>query len=143
MSHENLANAFRETVLAFTWRQWGQLGVSAAVNQRDRWCQDPEALLLFTLEVARREPRMFDEVIDWLAAGGPDLMRQRLVNLLRDDPAADTALVSAALESAGGPCTCRRLRGLAARAKRPHLVDRWCSLARLAGPCARGHTDLG
>jgi hypothetical protein len=101
MSHESLASTFREAVLAFTWRQWGQLGVSAPVGQRDRWCQDPEALLLFTLEVARREPRMFDEVLDWLAVVGPDLMRQRLVNLLRDDPAADVALVSAALACAG------------------------------------------
>jgi hypothetical protein len=101
MSHENLANAFREAILDFTWRQWGQLGVSAGVNQPDHWCQDPEALLLFTLEVARREPRMFDEVIDWLAVVGPELMRQRLVNLLRADPAADVALVSAALASAG------------------------------------------
>jgi hypothetical protein len=44
---------------------------------------------------------MLDEVLDWLAVVGPDLMRQRLVNLLRDEPAADVAVVSAVVACAG------------------------------------------
>jgi hypothetical protein len=103
MSLQHLTNTFEEAMLSFVWRQWGQMGVSAPVGRRDAWCQDPEALLLFSLEVARREPRIFDEVLDWLGAYGSELMRQRLQNLLRDDPHANLPLVSAAMESAKLP----------------------------------------
>jgi hypothetical protein len=35
--------------------------------QREEHAADPEALLLFTFEVGRNDPRLFDEVLDWLA----------------------------------------------------------------------------
>jgi hypothetical protein len=56
---------------------------------------DPEALLLFTLEVARADPRLFDEVLDWLALNGRFVSVQRLRNLCRDH--TDRALTEAAL----------------------------------------------
>jgi len=105
MSLPDSASAYREAVLSFVWRQWGQMGVSAAVVRPDPWIQDPEALLLFSLEVARREPRIFDEILDWLAENGPTLMRQRLTQLSRRDPDGPAAVLRASLDWAtdGGP----------------------------------------
>lgn len=97
MSLTSCQTSFREGILDFLWRQWGQLGVSAPVAFEDAWCQDPEALLVFTLEAARQEPRMFDEVLDWLAEHGHSLMAHRFKALYVRDPNAPQALVEAAL----------------------------------------------
>jgi len=100
MSLQNLVNAYREGILSFVWRQWAQLGVSASGSRRERWCQDPEALLVFSLEVARSEPRMFDEILDWLRLNGHALMMHRIKTLLERDPAAPRFVIDAALEKA-------------------------------------------
>ena len=81
---------------AFLWDQWAQLGVMAdAHGRRDRWAMDPEALILLTLEAGRDEPRLFDELLDWMLVNERILSVQRLRNLSADD--ADRALVDAAL----------------------------------------------
>ncbi len=76
---------FESSVTAFLWRQWAQLGVSGAGGREDTWAQDPEALLAATMELARGEPRLFDEVADWLALNEPRLSLQRFRNVLADD----------------------------------------------------------
>ncbi len=81
--------------MEFAWRQWSQLGVLAGTDRRDRWAIDPEALLLFTLELGRDDPRLFDEVLDWLVFNERLVSVQRLRNLAGDD--ADRPLVDAAL----------------------------------------------
>jgi len=70
-----------EGLLDFAWRQWAQLGVSATVGGADRWAVDPEALILFTIGIARRDPRLFDEMLDWMAFNHELLSVQRLRNL--------------------------------------------------------------
>jgi hypothetical protein len=55
-----------EQLVSFAWDEWAQMGVLAAPNRISPWAQDPEALLVFTLEIARREQRLFDEVLDWM-----------------------------------------------------------------------------
>lgn len=68
-------STFRDSVsrelTGFAWDQWAQLGVLASSERRDRWVADPEALLLFTLEVGRDDPRLFEEVLDgfWRTSG--------------------------------------------------------------------------
>jgi hypothetical protein len=52
-------------------------------------------LLLFTFEIARADPRLFDEVLDWLVVNERLLSVQRLRNLCRDE--TDRALVDASL----------------------------------------------
>jgi hypothetical protein len=71
------------------------MGVFATAGRTDRWAADPEALLLFTFEIARTDPRLFDEVLDWLVANERLVSVQRLRNLCRDD--ADRSLVDASL----------------------------------------------
>jgi hypothetical protein len=68
-------------LLDFAWRQWAQIGVSATIEGADRWAVDPEALILFTIGIGRRDPRLFDEMLDWMAFNHELLSIQRLRNL--------------------------------------------------------------
>lgn len=81
MSISELRSQIRDELLEFAWSQWAQLGMSAHATRSDRWCVDPEALILFTVEVARRDPRLFDELLDWMSLNGRLLSLQRLRNL--------------------------------------------------------------
>ena len=85
----------RRRLLGFAWDQWAQMGVSAAPHRADRWAADPEALLLFTFEVARADARLFDEVLDWMAGNERLVSVQRLRNLCRDE--MDRSLAESAL----------------------------------------------
>lgn len=93
MSISDLRRDVHSHLAAFVWSQWAQIGVLAATNRKDRWAADPEALLLLTFEVGREEPRLLDEVLDWLAVNERLVSIQRLRNLARDEE--DRALVEA------------------------------------------------
>lgn len=95
MQISDLRRKVTDRLLEFAWDEWAQMGVSAASRRTNRSAQDPEALLLFTLEVARADPRLFGEVLDWLAQNERLMSVQRLRNLCRDD--IDRALAEAAL----------------------------------------------
>lgn len=90
----------RRGFLEFAWRQWAQVGVSANITGLDRWVIDPEALILFTIEVARGDPRLFDEMLDWLVSNRRLLTMQRLRNLAVRFP-VDPELVHAVFAWAG------------------------------------------
>lgn len=83
----------RSQLASFLWGQWAQMGVLAAAERSNRWAADPEALLLLTFEVGREEPRLFEEVLDWLVRNERLISIQRLRNLIREE--ADRALVEA------------------------------------------------
>jgi len=95
MQISDLRRTARARLVTFAWDEWGQMGVSASARRADRWAQDPEALLLFTFEVGREDPRLFGEVLDWLALNERLVSVQRLRNLCHDD--ADRTLAEAAL----------------------------------------------
>lgn len=95
MQISKLRSRVRSDLVDWAWDQWAQLGVSAPSARADYWATDPEALLLFTFEVARADARLFDEVLDWLAHNERLVSVQRLRNLCRDD--VDRSLVEAAL----------------------------------------------
>ena len=69
---------FQEQILDFLWRQWSMLGVAGIAKTKDNRIIDPEALLLLSLSVCRYEPRLFDEIIDWLFQSGHFINVQRL-----------------------------------------------------------------
>lgn len=76
--------------------QWARLGVSMAnPAYPETRAADPEALILFTLEVGRADPRLFDETLDWLLTNEQLISVQRLRNLCAN--ATDKALVESAL----------------------------------------------
>jgi hypothetical protein len=95
MSISGLRDEVQDALANFLWDEWGQMGVSARTKRHDTWATDPEALLLLTFEVGRGEPRLFDEVLDWMVVNERLLSVQRLRNLAVDE--ADRALVEAAV----------------------------------------------
>jgi hypothetical protein len=88
------------------------MGVLATAGRSDRWAADPEALLLLSFEVGREEPRLFDEVLDWMVRNERLISIQRLRNLIRDE--RDRALVEAVVGWLGQQ---RRRARLEARAR--------------------------
>ena len=95
MSISQLRDDVQKALVDFLWDEWAQMGVSANTNRRDTWATDPEALLLLTFEVGRGEPRLFEEVLDWMLVNERLLSVQRLRNLIADDE--DRRLVEAVL----------------------------------------------
>ena len=92
----------QQAFLEFAWRQWAQMGISANAVGFDRWAIDPEAMVLFTVAVARYDPRLLDEILDWIARNRRLLTMQRLRNLTSRFP-VDARLVGAMMASAGEP----------------------------------------
>jgi len=85
----------RDQLVAFAWDEWAQMGLLATPHRRSPWAQDPEALIVFTLEVARAEPRLFDELLDWMLVNEPLLSVRRLRAMCIDE--VDRALTAATL----------------------------------------------
>lgn len=88
-----------ESLLRFLWRQWSALGVAGYAHSRDPWMVDPEALLLFSLPVARHDPRLFDEILDWLHKNGELLSLTRIRTLQKEHQLGDTTLLRPVAES--------------------------------------------
>src|SRR5208337_2570647 len=83
MLQNDFRDIFFDNLLGFLWRQWSTLGVLGEAGTKDPWVIDPEALLVLTLGIARYEPRLFDEVMDWLVTNGQWVDIQRLRGILR------------------------------------------------------------
>ncbi len=77
----NYRQRYRDLALEFLWRQWSAIGVAGHTSARDSRLIDPEALLLVTTTFGRHDPRLFDEVLDWLDTNGRLVNLQRLQNL--------------------------------------------------------------
>jgi DNA-binding transcriptional ArsR family regulator len=89
---EDLAQA----VLDVIWEAWSQVGVmgDTKVSATGR-IVDPEPLLLLTWQCARQDPRIFDEVLDWLVRNGRWINVVRLSTLLKDDCICEPSVVGA------------------------------------------------
>ena len=82
----NWMNQTRNRILQLLWDQWCLLGVAGnrfQDNAKHSFCTilDPEALMLATFVIARRDPRLFDEALDWSSKNGRWLSVQRMKNL--------------------------------------------------------------
>ena len=95
MSQKDFRDLFLENILNFLWRQWSALGVLGEARTGDPWIYDPEAMLVFTLEMARYESRLFDEVVDWLIVNGKWIDMQRLRGILRQKDEHSRSLMGA------------------------------------------------
>lgn len=84
-----------DRLIPFVWNEWAQMGLSATARGRSRCAQDPEALIVFSLDVARAEPRLFDELMDWILANESLLSVRRLRVMCIDE--IDSSLIQAAL----------------------------------------------
>ncbi len=95
MSQKNFRDQFLDHVLNYLWRQWSALGILGESVTGDQWLIDPEPLLCFTLEISRFEPRLFDEVMDWLIVNGRWIDIQRLRGILQTQNETVKKLVGA------------------------------------------------
>lgn len=86
-----------DQLLTFLWRQWSALGVMGEAGSEDDWVMDPEALLVFSLQIARYEPRLFDEVLAWLVANGEKLDATRLKNIAKGYGSEEIRVLGATL----------------------------------------------
>ncbi len=94
-SLKEFSEKYRELLLNFLWRQWSALGVAGHARCEDPWIIDPEALLLFTCTLGRHEPRLFDEVIDWLQSNGSFINILRLKRISRMEKFAGGRVLTA------------------------------------------------
>jgi hypothetical protein len=108
-------NEFSERVLNFVWGQWCQIGVAGSVTRKGQWVIDPEPLLAFTTEVARRDARMFDEVLDWLVTNGRWINTQRLSTIVKQDKVGDTAVLGSIASWMSEQDRSMKWRGMARR----------------------------
>jgi hypothetical protein len=94
-SLKEFSEKYQELLLNFLWRQWSALGVAGHARGEDPWIIDPEALLLLTCTVSRHEPRLFDEVIDWLKTNGSFLNILRLKRIMNTERFSGGRVLSA------------------------------------------------
>ncbi len=76
-SLKNYREELSDILLRLLWRQWCTFGVSGNTEPSKGPIVDPEALLLLTCSVGRSDPRLFDEMMDWLS------LNWELVNISR------------------------------------------------------------
>lgn len=99
---ETSLSSFREEyhpfLLRLLWRQWSALGVAGYAASSDPWVIDPEALLLFSTEIARLDSRLFDEILDWLSDYASWISLQRLSRMRKEYQFGAGTVLSAVAE---------------------------------------------
>ncbi len=117
---------FESLVLRFLWRQWSALGVSGYTRSDNNWIIDPEALLLFSTEMARSDPRLFDEILDWLDGNANRLSIQRITRMRKEYELGDASILAA----------------IASILSERSEHAKWVVLARNANPASVPHREL-
>ena len=79
----NLNKNLTDALLHYLWRNWCALGVAGSVEPARKAIIDPEALLLLTCSIGRCDPRLFDEVTDWLTANWELVNVNRIKKMLK------------------------------------------------------------
>ncbi len=92
--------ALIDRILAFLWRQWSALGVLGESGAEDDWVIDPEPLLVFSLDIGRYEPRLYDEILAWLLVNGQWLDMARLKRILEKQNRETVQVAGAAFQFA-------------------------------------------
>jgi hypothetical protein len=94
-SLKTFRDEYRELMLDLLWRQWSTLGVGGHGGLEEGRIIDPEALLLLSCTAARHDPRLFDEMIDWLQTNGWLINVMRLKRILRTEKFAGERVLAA------------------------------------------------
>ena len=94
-SLKSFKGEYQTLLLDFLWRQWSALGVVGQTRAEDNWIIDPEALLLLTCTLGRYDPRLFDEMLDWLKTNGWLINVMRLKRILRSETFAGEPVLAA------------------------------------------------
>ena len=114
MSVIEFKHNFFDSLNAFLWRQWIQLGISGQIStDAQRYVIDPEALLLFSSNFCRYDQRLYDLIIDWLNINGNFMNIQRLKAMQKKMHCRDDASLGVMLNTANDDGKERRLKKLA------------------------------
>jgi hypothetical protein len=97
-SLNDFKNELQEALLTLLWQQWCVCGVQGHAKEPGNWCIDPEILILLTCSLGRREPRMFDEMLDLLKSMPGLINLQRLKIIAKSDAFAGKAVLAALAE---------------------------------------------
>lgn len=92
---KNFKPNFMDNLLSFLWRSWSTLGVYGNVTHLNRDVIDPEALFLLTASVGRSDPRLFDEMLDWVTKFEDLLNASRMKVLMKKYPWQSRQIISA------------------------------------------------
>ncbi len=85
MSQISFKQFYLNELLTFLWKQWSVFGVAGGTRvEKIDWIIDPEALLVFSLEITRYEPRLFDEILNWLIVNSKWIDIQRLRGIVKN-----------------------------------------------------------
>ena len=114
----NFRSRSLEAILDLLWRQWCSLGVAGhSEPAAENGLIDPEALLLATTSLGRHEPRLFDEMLDWLSRYGSLINLQRLKNLHRSNRLGDECVLTCIADWLATNTTQQSWKSLAKAAK--------------------------
>lgn len=98
-----LLNEFKtvlqDKLIELIWNQWCIMGVQGNSDKKSRYWIDPEALILFTCSIGRREPRLFDEMLDWLNSNYSYINIPRLNSLVNANLLSGIKLLGAVAAS--------------------------------------------
>jgi hypothetical protein len=111
----------REKLLDLLWQQWAALGVAGSAKPHAEWCVDPEALILITTTEGRTDPRLFNEMLDWLWMHGESVNVQRLKNIQKAISLGDRRVLGA----------------IAAWLSQRSTLSKWKPLAVISEPVAK------
>lgn len=82
-------------VLDTLWSQWSTLGAYLTTEQTTTIVVDPEAALVGTCSIGRADPRLFDEVLDWLTVNHELVKTARVKRFINDDTEETARTVAA------------------------------------------------
>jgi hypothetical protein len=97
MSSTQSSTRLLDAILSVLWQQWTTLGV-AGTRCAASSIIDPEALVLATSRFGRYEPRLFDEMLDWLTQHSGILDVTRLKRMATTASVADARVLSALID---------------------------------------------
>jgi hypothetical protein len=114
---------YQNLLVNFLWRQWSALGVAGQASGEDMWIIDPEALLLLTCTMGRHEPRLFDEMLDWLQENGRFINVMRLKRILRTESFAGERALAAVAACLGKGTEAMKWKMLAESVPQPEVAE--------------------
>jgi len=90
-NYENISQG----VLDILWSQWSTLGAYLTAEQTTTVVVDPEAALVGTCSIGRADPRLFDEVLDWLIVNYGLIKTARVTGFVKNETEETARTVAA------------------------------------------------
>ena len=138
---EDSAGELEAITIRLAWRQWAAIGGSAASKETWHSIVDPESLILASLFLMNREPRIHDILFSWVQVNAELLSVQHLKNLQKNYPPALRARVSDFARQARTLARHPRWSSLADEGESDARPPRW-NAGRAAAPRMRNTANL-